>query len=393
MDKAEVFNRYIDKISKVKTPQELFTLLEEDADVFLDVSFLYIFVSNGVGTEYVLEKNVTNIKDMPLAALDIKLSCEGPIIRHLLDIKKAVSVKVINDILADSSSECNRAFLISLINKLAELEAEVCVPGFVDNKLEAVFLLGKKISKEHFSVKELESFALLAGQCARVIYYYNSLKKEEDFFVQTIHQIKDEELFIKSLSKINDAVEAKDHYTRGHAHRVAQFSIVVAKKFQDELGKIPRGEQCLYYAAELHDVGKINIPDSILKKDSALTAEEYEKIKIHPCESAKMISSMEKWFGKAMLDGVLYHHENFDGTGYPCGRKGYEINILARVIRVSDSFDAMLTDRPYRKALFHHEALSELKKGRGNQFDPQVVDAFLEAYKEGLFKDIFFSQL
>ena len=107
----------------------------------------------------------------------------------------------------------------------------------------------------------------------------------------------------------------------------------------------------------------------------------------------KIINPMEKWFGKVILDVVLYHHENYDGTGYPYGRKGYEINFLARIIRVSDSFDAMISDRPYRKALVHDQAISELEKGRRKQYDPKVVDAFLEAYQEGLFKDIFFSQL
>ena len=90
-----------------------------------------------------------------------------------------------------------------------------------------------------------------------------------------------------------------------------------------------------------------------------------------------------------MLDAILYHHENYDGTGYPQGKKGNEINILARIIRVADSFDAMVTDRPYRKALIQHQALLELKNGKGTQFDPKVVDLFLEAYREGLFANIF----
>jgi HD-GYP domain-containing protein (c-di-GMP phosphodiesterase class II) len=227
---------------------------------------------------------------------------------------------------------------------------------------------------------EINALCALAKQSARIIDSFNSLKREV-------------ELFVDSIRKINKELEAKDIYTRGHSHRVAQFSAIMGRKLAEEIVRIPYGEVCLYYAAELHDVGKINLPDSILKKQENLSDQEWEKMKTHPFESSKIIKPLEKWFGRIVLEAVLYHHENYDGTGYPYGKKGEDINILARIIRVADSFDAMITDRPYRKALTHHEVISELKKVRGTNLDPRIVDIFLEAYKEGLFRDVFYSQL
>jgi len=258
------------------------------------------------------------------------------------------------------------------------LKAQACVPGFADKKLLVILVLGEKVSKEEFFTEELELFSLLAEKSAEIIHNFNLLKKKI-------------ELFIQSIREISNRLEIKDFYTKGHSHRVGEFSVIMSKKLQSVLDKIPYGEIILYYAAEFHDVGKINIPDRILKKRGILSEKEYAKIKEHPIESIKIIKPMEKWFGKIILDAVLCHHENYDGTGYPYGKKGEEINILARIIRVADSFDAMITDRPYRKAMLQHQVLLELKNGRGKQFDPMMLDAFLAAYKEGLFQDIFFS--
>ena len=295
--------------------------------------------------------------------------------------------------MAGTSDQYKRMLLLSLMNKMADLEAEFCVPGLVKERLKAVFVLGRKISREAFSAQEVEMVSSFLEQSTKAIHGLTTLEREEESLAETIIQLQEEDLFVQSLTKINDAVEAKDPYTRGHADRVAKFSVIVGTKLTEELAKVPRGERCLYYAGLLHDVGKIKIPDSILKKESSLDDEEYNKMKMHSLESAKIIEPMERWFGKVITDAVRYHHEDYDGGGYPYGKKKEETNILARIIRVSDSFDAMITDRPYRHALAHEIALSELQKNRGKQFDPKVVDVFLEAYQEGLFKQIFLEQL
>ena len=376
MKNIKIFRKNLDTLSRIKAPNELFAFIEDKVASFFKLTRLGIFVLDGSETKYTCIKNITLINNMPETLKDANFNLDGPVITNLLDSKKAVSIKEVDKNLAVALTEERKMFLLSLNNKLGELKAQACIPGFIDNKLLVVFVLGEKVSKEDFFAEELELLSLLAEKSAKIIHNFNLLKEETN-------------LFIQSIRKINKQLEIKDFYTRGHSHRVGEFSVITGRKLQDELNRVPYGEIILYYAAEFHDVGKINIPDSILKKGSALNDVERAKIKEHPIESMKMIKPMEKWFGKIILDAVLYHHENYDGTGYPYGKKGEEINIFARIIRVADSFDAMITDRPYRKALVQHKTLIELKEGRGRQFDSKVVDAFLEAYKEGLFANIF----
>lgn len=364
----------------IKSPAKLFSFIEFKLVSFFELNYLTILILNDSQKNYSCLKNITSSDNSPEILKNINLNLDDPIINNLSTYKKPISIKEINRNREVALTEERQASLFSLSNKLNQLQTQACIPGFIDDKLFIVFLLGEKASKKEFFPEELEALSLLTEKSATILHNSQLLKKETN-------------LFIQSIREVNERLEAKDLYTRGHSHRVEEFSVIIGKKLQNELDKISYGEIILYYAAEFHDVGKINMPDTILKTDEALNNEEYIKVKEHPLESMKIIKPMEKWFGKIILDAVLFHHENYDGTGYPYGKKGEEINILARIIRVADSFDAMVTDRPYRKALSQHTALLELKKGRGKQFDPQVLDAFLEAYKEGLFKDIFFSNI
>jgi len=380
MKKIKIFNESIAKISKINTFRELFHILETEITPFFEVSYLDIFILSTREPEYNLEKHIARIEDVPKVAVNTKLDLKNPIVIQLLDKKRVILPREVNENIEVALTEQRKKFLFSLRDKLIELEAELCVPAFAKNDLVGIFISGKKISKEEFSLREIELFSWLAEQSAKVIYEFNSIKKEV-------------ELFIGSLSQIISSLEKKDPVTKGHSDRVAQFSVIIGRKLSGRIKDIPYAETLLYYAAELHDVGKVKLSDSVLKKQGSLNKKQWAEMKKHPLESVKMIRPLEKWFGRTILDTVLYHHENYDGTGYPYGKKGNDINILARIIRVADSFDAMTTSRPYRKALTYHEAFSELKKGRGTQFDPKVLDAFSEAYKEGLFKSIFFPQL
>ncbi|MFH1046547.1 MAG: HD domain-containing phosphohydrolase, partial [Candidatus Omnitrophota bacterium] len=336
-------------ISKIKSPKELFTMLEETVAVILDTSSLRVLALDEAELRYVLRKDIElgPAKGCENDAGALALELNDPLVVHLADVQKAVFTKEVDDNIDVALTVKRRDFLISLRDKLVRFEAEFCVPGFSKDKLVIIFLVGRKLSKQAYSPVEIEALCTLAKQSARIIYSFNVLKKEV-------------ELFIGSIRKINDELEAKDMYTRGHSLRVAQFSAIVGRKLSAELAKIPYSEICLYYAAEFHDVGKISLPDEVLKKEHHLTELEWQKMKTHPFESMKLIKQLEKWFGRIILEAVLYHHENFDGTGYPYGKKGEDINILARIIRVVDSFDAMITDRPYRKAMAHHEVIAEL---------------------------------
>ncbi len=376
MKNTKTLLKSLDALSKIKAPNELFSFIEDKVAPFFELTYFDIFGLDNSETKYTCIKNITTVSDRPEGFEPTSFNLDGPVVTDLLDSQKAISIEEVDKNLTVALTEERKTVLISLSKRLQELKALVCIPGFVDNRLLVVFILGEKISGGGFLADELDALSLLAKKSAEIIHNFNLLKEET-------------KLFIQSIRDTNKRLEFKDFYTRGHSHRVGGFSVIMGGKLQSELDKIPYGEIILYYAAEFHDVGKINISDNILKKGDALSDEEYTEIQRHPIESVKILKPMEKWFGKIMLDAVLYHHENYDGTGYPHGKKGEEISILAKIIRVADSFDAMVTDRPYRKALIQHQALLELKNGRGKQYDPRVVDAFLEAYKEGLYADIF----
>ncbi|UCD84600.1 MAG: response regulator [Deltaproteobacteria bacterium] len=176
---------------------------------------------------------------------------------------------------------------------------------------------------------------------------------------------------VKALS---GAIEAKDPFTKGHSYRVSQLSLEIARKLTflnlsgEQLEILERG-------ALLHDIGKIGVKDAILNKTSRLTGKEYSHVKRHPVIGEEIIRPIEIFHPALPL--IRSHHEYFNGGGYPDGLKGREISIFARVIAVPDAFDAMTSDRPYRKALTVEDALSEIKRGRGSQFDPQIVDIFI----------------
>ncbi|WP_243546989.1 HD-GYP domain-containing protein [Pseudodesulfovibrio tunisiensis] len=182
----------------------------------------------------------------------------------------------------------------------------------------------------------------------------------------TVHQ------FAESLGNV---IDAKDHCTRSHSEEVA----VVSQAIGLELGLSARQADILHVAGHLHDIGKIGIPDAILKKQGPLTSAEFEIIKQHPQIGAGIMAPVTGFSGtNGVVRMILHHHERFDGTGYPHGLPGLDIPLGARIIAVADSLSAMLQNRPYRKALSYGQAVEEIARCSGSQFDPLVVEALLE---------------
>nr|WP_263323229.1 HD-GYP domain-containing protein [Neobacillus sp. Marseille-Q6967] len=170
-------------------------------------------------------------------------------------------------------------------------------------------------------------------------------------------------------------LELKDPYTRGHSERVASYSLLLAK----EIGRFSKEEQkSFYYACLLHDIGKVNIPDSILMKPDRLTKEEFEIIKSHPEVGAEAVKDVEGI--KDSICVIRSHHERWDGTGYPDQLKGEQIPLLARVSAIADAFDAMTSSRSYREAMPVEEAYRSIIEGKGSQFDPELVEQFIKVY-------------
>jgi HD-GYP domain-containing protein (c-di-GMP phosphodiesterase class II) len=176
------------------------------------------------------------------------------------------------------------------------------------------------------------------------------------------------------------AVDEKDPYTRGHSDRVTRYSLLVAK----EMGLSPEFMETLRISAQLHDVGKIGIEDHILKKPGALTEEEFEVMKTHTTKGANILRPVTQL--AEMLPGIELHHEALDGRGYPYGLQGDQVPMLARVIAVADTFDALTTNRPYQHAHTPEQALQIIKNLAGKRLDPQAVEALLAVYERGEIK-------
>ena len=185
--------------------------------------------------------------------------------------------------------------------------------------------------------------------------------------------------FIHVLAKL---IDGKDPYTNGHSFRVAKYTQMLAKK----LGENGIPDEMYYNIGLMHDIGKISIPDSILLKAGKLTPEEYEIMKSHAQRGYEFFKDVR--VPQKMLDGIHYHHERYDGTGYPEGISGERIPLIARIIAVADAFDAMSSSRPYREKLKMDVIVQEIKDCTGSQFDPKVADAFMELYEEGAFADL-----
>ena len=186
-----------------------------------------------------------------------------------------------------------------------------------------------------------------------------------------------EKAYQDTLIVLANAIELRDHYTVGHTWRVTNFTIEVAK----ELGWSEEKLKEVRMGGVLHDVGKIAVDDAILRKPDRLTEEEFEKIKIHPEKGAQLLADVD--FLEPLIPYCLYHHERYDGKGYPHGLKGEEIPIEGRAVAVGDTFDAITSNRPYRKGLDPEKAIQIIEEGKGTQFDPDCADALIRCYRSG----------
>ena len=181
--------------------------------------------------------------------------------------------------------------------------------------------------------------------------------------------------FFDTVEALAEAIEKKDHYTGGHTKRVVYYSMCIAKY----MSLTPEQLERIRLGAVLHDVGKIGIEDKILKKQAPLDKDEWTVMQTHPDLGYDIMSRVDGL--RDVIGGMRYHHERWDGKGYPLGLKGEEIPLIARIISVADTYDAMVSTRPYRKGMDPKLAYEEIVKYRGTQFDPEVVDAFIQAFQ------------
>ncbi|MBR4598906.1 MAG: response regulator [Treponema sp.] len=198
-------------------------------------------------------------------------------------------------------------------------------------------------------------------------------KMQEEVNKQTL-QVK---VLTREITEaLSKTVDAKDHYTRGHSARVAKYAKEIARR----MGKSPKEQEEIYYMGLLHDIGKIAVSGSIIRKNARLTEDEFEEVKEHPIEGWKILKTITVL--PSLPLGAKYHHEHFDGSGYPDGLKGYEIPEVARIIAVADVYDAMTSKRSYSEIRPQAVVRSEIERCRGTYFDPAIADIMLEMIDE-----------
>ncbi|GLI18141.1 phosphohydrolase [Moorella thermoacetica] len=243
-----------------------------------------------------------------------------------------------------------------------EMRALVVVPVKAGGKILGTLKLYSPVPRR-WSEEEVEYLGTVAAQIGLALEnarLYSSLR----------------EYYLSTVQSLAAALEAKDVYTRGHSIRVAKWARSCARM----LGLGAEVEEQVYLAGLLHDLGKIGVQEDILLKPGPLTPEERKEMQGHPEVGARILEPAR--FPAAVIAAVRHHHEDYEGGGYPAGLSGEEIPLLARIIRVADAYDAMTSARPYRKAFAPEKARNELKRCAGQQFDPQVVKAFLRIPKE-----------
>jgi len=241
-----------------------------------------------------------------------------------------------------------------------DVQDALSVPLIANEKVIGVINANNKHGNK-FDRQDLRFFTTLAGQIAAAI--------SNATLVDNI-----QEAYFNTIKVLAAAIDAKDKYTHGHSERVAKYAVTIGRQLGLSREDLTRIEAAGY----LHDIGKIGVPDSILNKEGPLTDEEFDMIKQHPVKAAEILGHINLPWGD-VVPGVRGHHERYDGRGYPDSIAGEDISRDARIIAVADSFDAMTSDRPYRKGLDRTTAITELVKGRAMQFDSEAVDAFIPA--------------
>ncbi len=266
--------------------------------------------------------------------------------------------------------------LLALLSVLCSIMVSIYAARRITNPLQVLTQSSRAIARGDFSRRvELDSRTEI-GELATT---FNTMSQELERYVEDLKRAAEENhaLFLGSIQMLAGAVDEKDPYTRGHSDRVTRYSLQLAREMQLDEDFL----QVLRISAQLHDVGKIGIEDHILKKPGALTPEEFEVMKTHTTKGANLLRPVTQL--KDMLPGIELHHESLDGRGYPYGLKGDEIPLLARVIAVADTFDALTTNRPYQRAYEPKEALKIIHSLAGKRLDPQAVAAITAVYERG----------
>jgi response regulator RpfG family c-di-GMP phosphodiesterase len=280
---------------------------------------------------------------------------------------------------SDVYSMQRTARLLAIGVVLLSILVSIFAARMITNPLHVLTQSSRALARGDFSQRVHLLSRTEFGELAQT---FNTMSEELERFVEDLKRAAEENraLFMGSIQMLAGAVDEKDPYTRGHSDRVTRYSLMIAKEMKLDHTFL----ETLQVSAQLHDVGKIGIEDHILKKPGALTAEEFEVMKTHTTKGANILRPVTQL--AEMLPGIELHHEALDGRGYPYGLKDEQIPLLARVIAVADTFDALTTNRPYQQAHTPDQALGIIKNLAGKRLDPVAVNALLAVYERGEIK-------
>ena len=281
-----------------------------------------------------------------------------------------------NDAYRDVIEMQGTARLLALVAVLISILVSIFAARRITNPLHVLTQSSRALARGDFSQRVNLLSRTEIGELANT---FNTMSDELEHFIEDLKRAAEEnrELFMGSIQMLAGAVDEKDPYTRGHSDRVTRYSLMIAEEMKQPSSFL----ETLRISAQLHDVGKIGIEDHILKKPGALTEEEFEVMKTHTTKGANILRPVTQL--AEMLPGIELHHEALDGRGYPYGLQGDQIPLLARVIAVADTFDALTTNRPYQQAHTPDQALQIIKNLAGKRLDPEAVAALLAVYARG----------
>jgi putative nucleotidyltransferase with HDIG domain len=268
----------------------------------------------------------------------------------------------------DASSDARFSEGQSIIGQ--RVRSVMCVPLRTTDEILGALYVDSLSGAGRFNEADLELLAAIGNQAGVAMHR-----------VRLIGEL--ESLLLDTIKAITATIDARDGYTHRHSERVAALTAQLAR----EMGLSQAERETAELSALLHDVGKIAVPDSILNKPGKLTDEEYAEMRKHPVHGARILGNIQSATVKAVLPGVQYHHERWDGTGYPEGLTAENIPFLGRLLGVADFYDALTSARAYRGAMPAEEAIRMIERGAGSHFDPEVAAALIRLYERGDLSD------
>lgn len=394
VDYHEALREVAKSLVRLKRPERLLKMITRFITRELGLTHAAILVLEPEKSRYTIFDS-KGVKKLPRSL--IRLDLDHPIIRwfRLTDketeadrayiSKNRIHTLLRNPQIYKSRPEIKEC-LVRLQQAMGDYRVDIAIPGHFKETLVGILLLGEKLSRRLFTRTEISFFQTLVHDAAIAVktseYHERLIERnlELEERLQEIERLRkrEQETYYEIMKSLAQEVHAKDPYTFGHIQQVERLGVMTAEEMGLDL--TGKKKDVLSAGLLLHDVGKIGIPDNILKKPAALDSEEWKVMRTHVEKGVKILEPLSDF--KDVTEIVRCHHECYDGSGYPRGLRGDQIPIEARIVSVVDAFHAIVSTRCYREGRPIETALQELQRNAGTQFDPRVVEAFLRAFRK-----------